>query len=79
MLAFCCALAKQCFINEYVFATTPDEDAQIDRLKATLGDAIASGAAIAPMQLAALAMYLPLHALPDADALLGTNLAAGAR
>ena len=25
-LAFCCALAQQCFINEYVFATTPAED-----------------------------------------------------
>src|SRR5262245_20101635 len=24
-LSFCCALAKQCFINEYVFATAPDE------------------------------------------------------
>ena len=32
-LAFCCALAKQCFINEYVFATTPDEDAQVERLQ----------------------------------------------
>ena len=70
VLAFCCAMAKQCFINEYVFAVTPDEDAQIDRLKVTLGDAISSDAAIAPMQLAALAMYLPLHGLPGADALL---------
>ena len=70
VLAFCCAMAKQCFINEYVFAATVDEDAQVDRLKAMLGDAIASGAAIAPMRLAALAMYLPLHALPGADALL---------
>ena len=70
VLAFCCALAKQCFINEYVFATTPDEDAQVERRKAALGDAIAAGAEIAPMQLAALAMYWPLHALPNADALL---------
>ena len=31
-LAFCCALAKQCFINEYVFDTTPAEDAQVERL-----------------------------------------------
>jgi 2-polyprenyl-3-methyl-5-hydroxy-6-metoxy-1,4-benzoquinol methylase len=69
VLAFCCAMAKQCFINEYVFAVTADEDAQVDRLKAMLGDAIAAGAAIAPMRLAALAMYLPLHALPGADAL----------
>jgi len=69
VLAFCCAMAKQCFINEYVFAVTADVDAQVDRLKAMLGDAIAAGAAIAPMRLAALAMYLPLHALPGADAL----------
>ena len=69
-LVFCCALAKQCFINEYVFATTPDEDAQVERLKAALGDAIAAGAAIAPISLAAIAMYQPLHALPDAQALL---------
>src|ERR1039458_8762296 len=70
VLVFCCAMAKQCFINEYVFTATVDEDAQVDRLKAMLGDAIASGAAIAPMRLAALAMYLPLHALSSADALL---------
>ena len=69
-LALCCAIARQCFINEYVFATTPDEDAGVAALKARLADAIASGAAVAPMALAALAMYLPLHALPDAAALL---------
>ncbi len=70
VLAFYCALAKQCFINEYVFATTPEEDAQLDRLKAMLAEAIASGATIAPIQLAAIAMYQPLHALPEAKALL---------
>ncbi len=70
VLAFSCAMAKQCFINEYVFATTPDEDAQLDRLKAALGDAIASGANILPMQLATFAMYEPLHALANADTLL---------
>ncbi len=70
VLTLGCALAKQCFINEYVFATTPDEDAQIERLKAALGDAIASGASISPLQLAALAMYEPLHALANADTLL---------
>jgi 2-polyprenyl-3-methyl-5-hydroxy-6-metoxy-1,4-benzoquinol methylase len=70
VLAFCCALAKQCFINEYVFATTPDEDAQVERLKAALADAIASRADISPMPLAALAMYAPLHALAGAHALL---------
>ena len=70
VLAFGSALAKQCFINEYVFAVAPDEDAQVDRCKATLAEVIASGAAIAPMQLVAIAMYQPLHTLPDASALL---------
>ncbi len=73
ILAFCCALAKQCFINEYIFATTSEEDAQVDRLQRTLDNAITSGADIAPLTLAALAMYLPLHTLTDAQTLLTRN------
>jgi SAM-dependent methyltransferase len=68
-LAFSCALAKQCFINEYVFATTPQEDEQVDRLNAALERAIASGGAIASNQVAAAAMYQPLHVLPGAQKL----------
>jgi 2-polyprenyl-3-methyl-5-hydroxy-6-metoxy-1,4-benzoquinol methylase/tetratricopeptide (TPR) repeat protein len=64
-LTLCCAIARQCFINEYVFATAADEESNVAALKARL-----TGAAAAPMALAALAMYLPLHALPDAAALL---------
>jgi 2-polyprenyl-3-methyl-5-hydroxy-6-metoxy-1,4-benzoquinol methylase len=69
-LAFYCVLAKQYFINEYVFATTPDEDAQHTRLIAAVGEAIASGAAIAPISLAAIAMYQPLRTLAAAASLL---------
>ena len=43
-LAFCCALAQQCFINEYVFATTPDEDAQVEQIKNNLRDVVADAA-----------------------------------
>ena len=68
-LAFCCALAKQCFINEYVFVTTPDEDAQVERIESSLADAINATAAIAPILIAAIAMYRPLHALPFAQQL----------
>ena len=39
-------------------------------LRDAIAEALASGAAIEPMQLAALAMYLPLHALPSAALLL---------
>lgn len=69
-LGFACALAQQCFINEYVFATIPDEDAQVDRLRRALNDELASGTAVEPIQIAALAMYEPLHAQPFVAALL---------
>jgi 2-polyprenyl-3-methyl-5-hydroxy-6-metoxy-1,4-benzoquinol methylase len=69
-LAFHCILAKQYFINEYVFATTPDEDEQLARLTASVSEAIASGAAIAPSSLAAIAMYQPLYTLAAAASLL---------
>lgn len=69
-LIFCCTLAKQCFIDEYVFAVTPEEDAQVERLMAALDTALSAGTTIAPMRLATLAMYRPLHAMPFADALL---------
>jgi 2-polyprenyl-3-methyl-5-hydroxy-6-metoxy-1,4-benzoquinol methylase len=67
---FACALANQCFINEYVFAVTPEENEQLSRVTDVIASALASGAAIEPVQLAALAMYTPLHALPSAAALL---------
>ncbi len=63
LLAFSCALAQQCFIKEYVFATMPTEDSQVAQIKTDLRN-------MSPMQLAALAMYVPLHSLPDAQTLL---------
>ncbi|MGB2650467.1 MAG: methyltransferase [Pseudolabrys sp.] len=65
ILGFACALARQCFINEYVFATTPNEDVQLEGLRRAL-----SGASPSAMQIAALAMYAPLHTLPCASVLL---------
>jgi len=69
-LSFTCALAKQCFINEYVFAVTPPEAEELSVLRNAIANAIAAGAAIDPMQLATSALYLPLHTLPSASALL---------
>jgi len=65
-----CTLAKQCFINEYVFTVAPEENDQISLARDAIADALASGATIDPMRLAALAMYLPLHAVPSAALLL---------
>lgn len=68
--AFYCALAEQCFINEYVFATAQDESEQAGRLKDALVDAMAAGSPIAPLSPVAVAMYFPLHSLPNAQSLL---------
>lgn len=65
-----CAMAKQCFINEYVFTVTPQENDQISLIRNAIADALASGTTIEPTQLAALAMYLPVHAVPSAALLL---------
>jgi 2-polyprenyl-3-methyl-5-hydroxy-6-metoxy-1,4-benzoquinol methylase len=64
VVGFACALARQCFINEYVFATTPDEDSRVEQLRRALGDALASDVAPDATAIAILAMYEPLHAQP---------------
>lgn len=63
-LRFLCALARQCFVNEYVFATTPDEEARVATLHATQTSEITTA------QLAALAAYVPLGTLASAEDLL---------
>jgi tetratricopeptide (TPR) repeat protein/SAM-dependent methyltransferase len=70
VLGLCCALARQCFLNEQVFAVTDEEFAQAARLRDRLVAALASGAPIAETHLAVVAAYFPLHTLPAADSLL---------
>lgn len=73
-LDFAGALAHQCFINEYVFATTDEEAAKAQRLLAAVTDLLNAGgpmlAQVPALSLLALAAYVPLHALPQAQALL---------
>lgn len=69
-LAFCCALARQCFINEYVFDVTADEAAQAARLRDALSAALVRGAEIAALDVAAVAAYFPLHRVAEAEHLL---------
>ena len=57
LLEFSSALARQCFLNDYVFATTRSETLRVGRLR----DLPSS-----PLRLATLAAYAPLHTLPDA-------------
>ena len=76
MVRFFCALAQQCFINEYVFACTEREEDEANALRALLIDALASGAPIAEPLLVAVAAFFPLAALPAADSLLARRWSA---
>ncbi len=68
-----CALAQQCFINEYVFALAEGEHDQASRLQAALIAGMARGGDIPPLWLAALACYVPLSSLPAAEAILNRS------
>ncbi len=70
LLRFFCALARQCFINEYVFDLNSEELEGVRRLREKLSRAIASGAAVPVLWLIAVGSYLPLHSLPGVEALL---------
>ena len=69
-LEFCCALARQCFLNEQVFAHTEEEFEAAQRLRESVFAALASGAMVPELHLAVVAAYFPLHTLPGAEALL---------
>ncbi len=56
LLPFAAALARQCFLNEYVFATTPEEDALVHDLRARVRGCQEPGEA----SLVALGCYEPL-------------------
>lgn len=70
LLAFACAMARQCFLNEYVFAQDAEERALGTRVADMLAAAMSSGSDVNELWLAASASYAPLHSLPVAGALL---------
>ncbi len=69
-LDFFCAVAQQCFINEYVFAHTDSEIEQAQRVRTRLAEALSSGTPIPELWLVAVAAYFPLADLPMADLIL---------
>jgi tetratricopeptide (TPR) repeat protein/2-polyprenyl-3-methyl-5-hydroxy-6-metoxy-1,4-benzoquinol methylase len=70
MLRFCCALARQCFINDYVYDRDADEWARAQALCETVGAAIETGRAVPVIALVAVAAYRPLGQVSDAGRLL---------
>jgi 2-polyprenyl-3-methyl-5-hydroxy-6-metoxy-1,4-benzoquinol methylase/Tfp pilus assembly protein PilF len=69
LLPLACALARQCFINEYVFDRTDDEERRALALRDQLAAAAAAVADIPDLWPAVVAAYFPLHAVPGADLL----------
>jgi 2-polyprenyl-3-methyl-5-hydroxy-6-metoxy-1,4-benzoquinol methylase len=65
-----CALAQQCFLNEYVYVQSDEETRLAARLRDMLLRALSAGTEIPLLLLAAVAAYFPLHALVGAPALL---------
>jgi tetratricopeptide (TPR) repeat protein/SAM-dependent methyltransferase len=61
--AFCCTLARQCFINEYVFHCGDEEEQRAHAVRDRLTALIAAGETVAPLALASVATYFPLHSL----------------
>jgi hypothetical protein len=55
LLEFFCALAQQCFLNEYVFAASEDERGEVARLAATLDERLRADADVAPAAVIAVA------------------------
>jgi 2-polyprenyl-3-methyl-5-hydroxy-6-metoxy-1,4-benzoquinol methylase len=70
MVRFCCALARQCFYNEYILAESAGELDLLERQTQLLIDALSENTAIPPLRLAAVASYRPLSSLPDPRRLL---------
>jgi 2-polyprenyl-3-methyl-5-hydroxy-6-metoxy-1,4-benzoquinol methylase len=70
ILGLCCALAKQCFINEYVFTSKPEESAQVERLKDTLSAALAARRPVSPLLPVAVAAYVPVSQMRGSRSLL---------
>jgi SAM-dependent methyltransferase/tetratricopeptide (TPR) repeat protein len=70
LLGFYCALARQCFINGYVYAITAAEHEQALHLQERLERALATGAPCPPLWPVAVGAYVPLHTIAQAKNLL---------
>jgi SAM-dependent methyltransferase len=67
LLIVASALARQCFLNDYVYATAPDESRAAAILADRLMEAARDGKPVAAFELAVLATYIPLDSLEWAD------------
>ncbi len=69
-IEFYCALAQQCFLNEYVFALGAAEETNLARVRNRVAEALRLKVPVAPLDLIVIASYQPLQMLPLAKSLL---------
>ena len=69
-IGFYAALARQCFINEYLFFHSEEEIQGAGELRDALAASLETGTPISSLRLLAVAAYFPLHSLPHATRLL---------
>jgi len=69
-LEFYAALARQCFINEYVFFHSEEEIRRAAELRDALAASLETGTPVSSLRLLAVAAYFPLHSLSGAARLL---------
>ena len=69
-LKFFAAVARQCFLNEYVYALPEEEAASARGLQSRLAQALQNGESIPALWPIAVGAYFPLHVVPGARALL---------
>lgn len=67
LLNFFCALAGQCFVNDYAFAESDSEVADIAKLRARVSDQMSAGLSVPDIWIVALAAYMPLRTIPGAQ------------
>jgi tetratricopeptide (TPR) repeat protein/SAM-dependent methyltransferase len=72
-LAVLCAVARQCFVNEYVSGASEEEHRDAAALGDRLAAALAQGADVPPQWIAAVAAHRPLASLPGAERLDARN------
>jgi tetratricopeptide (TPR) repeat protein/SAM-dependent methyltransferase len=71
-LRFYSLLARQCFINEYVFRATAEEVQLASELRRSLCESLAAERPVTALLTLAVAAYFPLHSIPGAARLLET-------
>jgi tetratricopeptide (TPR) repeat protein/SAM-dependent methyltransferase len=74
LLPFYCAVARQCFINQYIFAMTNAEAGEAQKLRDALQQALATGEPYSTLWPVIVGAYFPLYRLANSAALLERTL-----